>query len=127
MSEKHRTFDRWGMGLSTLCAIHCLMGSLFVFFMPAFATFTDSFVIHVVLFFLIVPVAFIALHKSWRSHRQILPIVLASIGVSFLLLDLLSELDVLVGLKPMAVALSLIGSSFLFLAHLRNFRICHKA
>lgn len=83
-------FDRFAIMLSGICAIHCILLPIAVSAMPLFIASIDhdhhlhDFVFHQAILLFILPVSIIALFTGYRSHRQVLPIVIASIGLLLL-------------------------------------------
>lgn len=83
-------FDRFAIMLSGICAIHCILLPIAVSAMPLFVASIDhdhhlhDFVFHQAILLFILPVSIIALYTGFRSHQQVLPIAIASIGLAFL-------------------------------------------
>lgn len=83
-------FDRFAIMLSGICAIHCILLPIAVSAMPLFVASIDhdhhlhDFVFHQAILLFILPVSIIALYTGFRSHQQIMPIAIASIGLLFL-------------------------------------------
>jgi hypothetical protein len=83
-------FDRFAIMLSGICAIHCILLPIAVSAMPIFVASIDhddhlhDFVFHQAILLFILPVSIIALYTGFRSHQQLTPIAIASIGLLFL-------------------------------------------
>lgn len=124
-----QTTDRWdkvGIFLSSLCAIHCLAAPLVVLFLPVLGSFFENEMVHMIMALFVVPVGALAFWSGYRHHRQI---KLFSLGLVGLLL---------VGGSPFAPhevvdlfghdVLTIVGSFCLIVAHVLNRRacLCHK-
>lgn len=83
-------FDRFAIMLSGICAIHCILLPIAASAMPLFVASIDhdhhlhDFVFHQAILLFILPVSIIALYTGFRTHQQVLPITIASIGLLFL-------------------------------------------
>lgn len=80
---RHR-FDRMGMLLSCLCAVHCVAGLVLVAGLGAGATFLLDPVIHRVGLVLATLVAAVAIGLGALKHRRAAPFVTAMTGLSFM-------------------------------------------
>jgi hypothetical protein len=83
-------FDRFAIMLSGLCAIHCIALPIIASVMPLLtATIhhgneVHEFWFHQFILLFILPFSIIALATGFRSHRRVLPLVIASIGMAIL-------------------------------------------
>ena len=84
-------FDRFAILLSGICAIHCIALPIVAGMLPLLATTfhhghqLHEFWFHQFILYFIVPVSIIALLSGYRSHRKLLPILIASVGLLILL------------------------------------------
>ncbi|MEM8843622.1 MAG: MerC domain-containing protein [Pseudomonadota bacterium] len=82
--------DRFAILLSGLCAIHCIALPIMAAILPILSTTyhhgnqLHEFWFHQFILYFIVPVSIIALVSGYRSHKKLLPIVIASIGLLIL-------------------------------------------
>lgn len=126
--------DNWGVALSFLCALHCIALPFMALVFPLFAHYLDNNYIHIILFIVLIPISFIAFVKQKKHHQKLTPTVLASIGLTCLLIGIIlgqqsahhhHHHHQLSGEE----AFSAIGSVMLVIAHLLNLkhlRNCRK-
>ena len=83
-------FDRFAILLSGICAIHCVALPVVATVIP-FLSVTihhghelHEFWFHQFILLFILPVSAIALAMGYRFHRQILPLIVAGVGLSIL-------------------------------------------
>lgn len=124
--EQTDIWDRLGIFLSSLCALHCLATPLLLLALPMAGEFFESEWIHLGMALFVVPVGLFAFLSGYKHHRQkgvlslgILGILLVA-GASFLPHELVEvgEFDVV----------TIAGGLVLVLAHVLNRRACacHK-
>lgn len=83
-------FDRFAIMLSGLCAIHCIALPIIASVIPLLTATVHhgnevhEFWFHQFILLFILPVSIIALATGYRSHRRVLPLVIASIGMAIL-------------------------------------------
>lgn len=130
---QHQTFeettDRWdklGIFLSSLCAIHCLVTPLLVLALPVMGEFFEQEWVHLAMALFVVPVGLFAFWSGYKHHRQQKVFALGVLGLS------------MVGGASVAPhewvefwgtdIITVIGSIFLIVAHVLNRRacLCHK-
>ncbi len=119
------TFDKTAIGLSILCAIHCLFLPLIVTLAPAsqsFALADESF--HQFLIWGIIPISVFALAMGCRRHKSLHVSYFGAAGLGLLTLTVLLGHNVLgeFGEK----FLTLIGGALVAYGHLCNCRNCQK-
>ena len=111
------------MGLSTVCAVHCLLMPVAVVMLPSLAAlpFADE-RFHILLVFFVLPLSIVALTMGCRKHRSSR---VMAVGVSGLVLlvgaalvghDLFGEL--------MEKTATVVGAGLVALSHVMNFRKC---
>lgn len=119
------TTDRWdklGIFLSSLCALHCLVTPLLVLALPMMGEFFENEVVHVLMAVFVVPVGLFAFWSGFRHHRKVKVFALGVVGLT------------LVGGAPLAPhswvdvfghdLITITGSICLIIAHLLNRRAC---
>lgn len=112
-----RRWDRFGVGLSALCMVHCLGLPVVALLTPALAL-PESHAFHIGLLALVAPIALIALALGFRRHRAWGPVSIGAVGLGLLILA------VSPGLPGLAEkGLTLLGGLFLVTAHLLNSRL----
>ena len=111
--------DALGVGLSGLCAVHCLALPLLlgsgVALSAGHGAPTDP--THVILFALAGPVSLAALWRGYRRQRSWPPLAVGALGVALLGRGLFLADD-----EALARALTLAGAGILALTHLYNWR-----
>ena len=115
--------DRFSIGLSTLCLLHCLAIPLIVSVTPVVATFAfadESF--HIALVALVAPTSLLALTLGCRKHRSWRIPALGLMGVALLLTAAAG--DVFLFGETAETVLTVIGALFVASAHLLNYRAC---
>ena len=110
--------DTIGMGLSGLCALHCLALPLLL---SSGVLFTDADgpddPTHLILFALAGPVGLLALWRGYRHHRVWQPLAFGCIGIVILWRGLFQGDH-----HATAQILTLVGAGTLALSHLYNWR-----
>jgi len=118
-------WDIVGIGTSTLCLIHCVLLPIILAFSPTLVhIIPGDEAVHRALAYLLAAVGLIAFWTGYKIHRQKLILLLLSIGI----------LGVTVGayagsLLPshrLEVLITLVGSSFLIVAHWLNRTLCRS-
>ena len=125
--------DNWGVILSAVCALHCLMIPFIALASPILGHYLQNMAVHLLIFIILLPISFVAFVKQKKHHQKITPTILASIGLTFLALGIFLEIDhehINQGYEIyFEEVLSIIGSFMLISAHLLNIkhlRNCRK-
>lgn len=108
--------DRSAMGLSGLCLVHCLGGSLLLTGLTA-AGGVWSHQVHAYGLAIALPLAAIALLRGLRAHRRGWPMVLGIVGL------MLMAGSLLLPHGGREIAVSMAGAALLGVAHLLNLRL----
>ena len=115
--------DRFSIGLSALCLLHCLAIPLLISVAPVVATLAfadESF--HLALIALVVPTSALALGLGCRKHRGLRVIALGLAGLVLLGSAAFAETF---GLGEVGeTALTVLGALTVASAHLINYRAC---
>ena len=85
VSGFNRILDRFTIGLSSLCLVHCLATPLMLLLLPAVGlgfALPESF--HIWMLLTAIPVSILALRSGHRHHRRLLPAITASTGLCLL-------------------------------------------
>ena len=115
--------DRFSIGFSTLCLLHCLAVPVLVSVVPVFATFAladERF--HLALVALVVPTSVIALCLGCRLHKSRRILICGFAGVFVLLVTAILGGQHLGEIGE--TVLTVLGASVVALAHWFNFRAC---
>lgn len=123
----NKNLDYFGIGISALCLVHCLVLPGFLMSLPILARyyFTHAYA-HLALAFFICPIALIALWKGYRKHGKLAILALGITGVGLIVLAALTRVTML-ALVPYETYITLLGSVLLILAHALNLLNLPKA
>jgi hypothetical protein len=117
---RHWSGDDLGIFASTLCLIHCLALPGLLALLPAILPDNSSSLFHVLMLVLIIPTTLYALWQGSRKHKIVYQSILAGIGLSFLVAEvLLHELHL-----SSSHWLAPFGGVMLISAHILNIRAC---
>ncbi|MET1754093.1 MerC domain-containing protein [Novosphingobium sp. RD2P27] len=113
LSIRHR-MDGFGVLLSGLCAVHCVLGAMLVGIMGLGGQFLLAPEIHRIGLALAVVVGFVSIGLGVLRHGRLEPLVLGVVGLSLMAAGLMVEHGL-----PEAV-LTILGVALVALAHIRN-------
>jgi len=118
--------DRFSIGLSVLCAVHCMaLPVLLIMFPSLLATLhLDDHVFHELLVWLVIPTSAVAVFLGCKRHKDQLVLALAGIGMVSLIAIAFFGHDAL-GETGEKFA-TLFAISILAYAHWRNYSLCRK-
>lgn len=124
-SSAGRWLDRFGIGLSVACWIHCALLPALVLASPALSgLLLNDGSFHVWLLWLILPTAMVAFTLSWWRHRNVPTLIMGGCGLLLIVLASVQaiwfEHSVLSG--SMEKVLTSIGGLLLAAGHFRNLR-----
>ena len=115
--------DRFSIGLSALCLLHCLAIPLLISMTPVVATFAfadESF--HIALIALVVPTSALSLGLGCRKHRGWGVVVIGLMGLGLLGTAAFAEA---MGLGEIGeTVLTVLGALVVASAHVLNYRAC---
>jgi hypothetical protein len=113
-----RAADRLAIGASAACLVHCLALPLAIAVAPALARWADaSESLHLLIFFLAVPISAVAMLAGFRRHGLIIPLLLAVTGLAMIGVGALAGFGLAV-----EIGATVVGSLILAAAHLWNLR-----
>ncbi|MCR9278257.1 MAG: MerC domain-containing protein [Pseudomonadaceae bacterium] len=119
---RRRWLDRFAVGLSFACAVHCLVLPVVAIGVPILAeTGWLGSSAHVWMLLLAAPISLAALALSWRHHHN--RAITTGIIVGLLLLSSGVALHEILGHGRIEVAVTLIGAMILLLTHIYNLRL----
>ncbi|WP_462268028.1 MerC domain-containing protein [Mucilaginibacter sp.] len=86
-SKESSLLDKYGIGVSITCAVHCTILPVLISFAPlvGFKMFTGK-VVEFSLICLSIIIACCSLLKSYQNHRNLLPIMIAVIGLGCIII-----------------------------------------
>ncbi|RPF90498.1 MAG: MerC domain-containing protein [Rhizobiales bacterium TMED168] len=115
--------DIVSIGISLLCVMHCLLFPLFLILSSNYLTlFLNNELFHYTLLFLIVPLSLFALTIGLKNHNSFNIFIFGFIGIIFLLSALFFDIKIL--FVSSEIFLTILGSSFMMIAHYKNFQLC---
>ena len=117
--------DRFAIGMSLACAIHCLfMPSFFVVSSSFFSVSFNSELIHYFILLMAIPISVFALHLGMKNHKSPRLFAVGTIGLVALILAALIGESALGELGETSLTVS--GSILVIFAHFRNYQICRQ-
>jgi hypothetical protein len=116
------SLDRLAIGVSTLCAFHCLLVPAIVVLFPALgAVLGSDEMFHKALVLFVVPSSIGAPGLGCRRHRDRAVLALGAMGIGTLLVTLaFGHIEYWERVGTIA------GSGLILLAHVRNYRLCRE-
>jgi hypothetical protein len=116
------SLDRLAIGVSTLCAFHCLLVPAIVVLFPALgAVLGSDEMFHKALVLFVVPSSIGALGLGCRRHRDRAVLALGAMGIGTLLVTLaFGHIEYWERVGTIA------GSGLILRAHVRNYRLCRE-
>ena len=123
MKQVQAVTDRFAIGLSLACAIHCLATPLLLAVLPNMAMLQmDNEAFHFWMIVAVLPTSLYALTLGCKQHKRNQLLILGSIGLALLVLAIvLGEQRIgEVGEK----SLTTLGAGFVALGHWFNYRLC---
>lgn len=124
MKNLQAVSDRFAIGLSLLCAIHCLAVPVLLVMVPSLASLQlDNEDFHTWMVFAVLPVTIYALTLGCKKHQRYKVVFFGLAGLTLLVSALL--LEEIVGEAGEKV-LTLFGASLIAWGHYLNFKLCQK-
>lgn len=119
------TFDNVSIGISAMCAVHCVLTPFLLTIVPALAvTSLAEEVFHQSLIFIILPLSVLAFFSGCRKHRRWHVFGYGVVGITVLVFAAFWGHDI-VGEVGERVA-TVIGSGIIAVGHLKNARLCRR-
>ena len=116
--------DAAAIGLSFLCALHCLVLPLVLALIPVMTSSLNHSDFHRWMVMVVVPVSVFSLIMGWRSHKQYLAVVIGSIGLLLLIFSGYFGEGVLN--EFWEENLTVLAATIIAVGHLCNFRFCQR-
>jgi len=115
--------DKSSVGLSTVCAVHCLLMPVAVVMLPSLAAlpFADE-RFHVLLVFFVLPLSTVALTMGCRKHKSWRVMAVGVVGLALLVRAALGGHDLFGELIEKSA--TVIGAGLVALSLVMNFREC---
>lgn len=115
--------DKFAIGLSMMCAIHCLALPFLLVLLPSMAALQlDNEAFHLWMVVAVLPTSIYALTLGCKQHKRYRLLILSVIGLALLVMGLVLG-EVLIG-EAGEKLLSVIGAGFVAAGHWFNYRLC---
>lgn len=124
--DQNKKWDRLGIFLSSVCAIHCLVTPFLLLALPLLGEFFENEWIHKGMLLLVIPVALYAFLSGYKHHRQWYVLLVGAVGSILIGIAAFQHHDhTEVGHLDVT---TLAGGIVLVTAHILNRRacLCHK-
>jgi RsiW-degrading membrane proteinase PrsW (M82 family) len=125
-SHEHSEVDYWdrlGILLSALCAIHCLLTPILMITLPLIAEEFENPLVHIVLALFVVPVGCYAFLSGYKHHKNKNIMIWGLVGV--FIVGMTSLLPIFVEhFHDIEIPVMILGSLILLTAHLKNRKSC---
>lgn len=116
--------DQFAIGLSLLCAIHCLAVPILLVMVPSLVSLQlDNEAFHKWMVFAVLPISIYALTLGCKKHQRYRVLAFGVVGLVLLVSALL--LEEMVG-EVGEKALTLLGAALISWGHYSNFKLCHQ-
>tara|TARA_B100000530_G_scaffold52660_1_gene29546 strand:- start:319 stop:720 length:402 start_codon:yes stop_codon:yes gene_type:complete len=119
------TTDKFAMGLSMACVIHCFFAPSLIILSFSFLSLSiESEIIHYLIVFLAVPISLFALGLGYKNHDVLSYLYTGAFGLVLLVVAVVLGEDLLGEIGEQT--LTLIGSMIVAFAHFKNHRKCKE-
>lgn len=121
MKLTQTTADKFAIGLSLMCTVHCFATPVILALLPSFAVLQiNAEQFHLWVLAVVLPTSLLALSLGCKKHKRTRYMACGVVGLAFLIIA------VLLGQEEAEKVLTLIGSAFIALAHWFNYQQCFK-
>ena len=121
MKLTQTTADKFAIGLSLMCTVHCFATPIILALLPSLAVLQiNAEQFHLWILAVVLPTSLLALSLGCKKHKRTRYMACGVVGLAFLIIA------VLLGQEEAEKALTLIGSAFIALAHWFNYQQCFK-
>lgn len=118
-----KVWDRLGIAFSGACVVHCILVAFMPLIFPAIAAYTHSTWVHVVVGIIILFTSPLAFIPGYRKHGLTWILTTAVGGMFLILMGILLEGRFS---DQVTHGISIVGSLFLVLAHVKNIQHSHR-
>ncbi len=119
------SLDKLAINLSLLCVVHCLALPVMLALLPTIvAPFLAQEGLHLWLIIAVVPTSIYSLALGCNKHRRITVFLIGLLGLCCMLIAIVFGHDYFG--ENGEKAFTLLGSTFIIFAHVRNFKLCQK-
>lgn len=123
MNELQQPADKIAISLSALCAIHCLVTPLLITLLPAIVNLPlESETLHMWMVVGVFPTSLYALTLGCKKHRNSSVAIVGGLGLVLMVTAIVSST---LGFgEAVEKVLTMLGTTFIAIAHFRNYRLC---
>jgi len=123
---KSTTLDKFGIFLSGICLLHCLITPVLITLLPIISinVLVEDLLFHQLMLWLVVPISCVALFIGCRKHKKLSIALTGIIGMIILFVVALFGHD-LFG-ETMEKLMTTLGGLILAASHFLNFRACQS-
>jgi len=117
--------DKFSIGLSILCAIHCMLLPFLLIALPSLGALQlDNEAFHTWMLIAVIPISIYALTLGCKQHKRYKVIILGVLGLTSMILAVSLGHEVIgdIGEK----FLTLLGATLIVIAHWGNFKRCRQ-
>ena len=125
MEREQMVTDKFAIGLSLICAIHCLALPLLLIILPSMIVLQlDNEIFHTLIIITVLPVSIFALTLGYKKHKRNWLLIVGFAGLLLLVIAVIlgEETTGEFGEKLLTV----LGASLVAAGHLWNFRLCQQ-
>lgn len=121
MKLTQTTADKFAIGLSLMCTVHCFATPIILALLPSLAVLQiNAEQFHLWILAVVLPTSLLALSLGCKKHKRTRYMACGVVGLACLIIA------VLLGQEEAEKALTLIGSAFIALVHWFNYQQCFK-
>lgn len=124
MKTEQVVTDKLAIGLSLVCAIHCLAFPLILILFSGIVALPDNEAFHTWIIIAVLPTSIYALTLGCRRHKRYRLLILGFAGLSLLTMAVMLGEETIGELWEKL--LTVLGASLVGIGHLRNFRLCQQ-
>ena len=125
MSNLQTVSDKFAVGLSAMCMIHCLLLPTLIVLLPSLAALNlEDEIFHLWMVIVVVPISLFALTMGCNRHKNYKIMFVGSIGLIVLVLTAILGHDFLT--ESLEKTFTVIGALVIAGAHIWNYRLCRK-
>lgn len=120
------TLDKFGIILSGVCMVHCLVAPVIVTLLPILSlnVLSEHLLFHTLMLWLVLPTSCIALFLGCRKHKKMSILATGILGMSILVIAAIFGHDIF-GERSEKIVIT-IGGMIIALSHYLNFRACQS-
>lgn len=120
--ESSKIWDKIGLCTSVLCLIHCMVPPLLMIFLPFNSfSFLEAEGVHSILSIIVVISIIVAIYPTCKKHEHLDIVIFASLGI----LLVVGATFMAHHFERLHIVLTMIGSIFLIIAHVKNIKVRH--